>query len=294
MKCNKGKCSIRKGTVFDNRNLSTQQILLIFWHFVHHLTVVQCAQYTNISDKNNSTVCFWYKFCREVCTEWFWDPCNTPKLGGFGKIVEMDESYSPGKPKYNRGRRLGDGAWEDDDKWMFGMTERGSLDAVAVQVPSNRSRLSLLPIIDDNCNVGTIFCSDGWKAYNKLAEHLELDDVLHYPVNHSENYVDPDTGAHTQTIEGFWRQVKAWLPSFGLKPKDLPTYMGTFLWYRYCKQRKIDQFVHLLKCMSEKRPLVTEFLPNGTMQSVEEVGQELGAHGKTMTDPICIDGDNIV
>ena len=213
------------------------------------------------------------------------------KLNG---IIEMDESYFPGKPKYNRGRRLGDGAWEYDDKWMFGMAERGSLDAVAVQVPSNRSRLSLLPIIDDNCNVGTIFCSDGWKAYNKLAEHLELDDVLHYPVNHSENYVDPDTGAHTQTIEGFWRQVKAWLPLFGLKPKDLPTYMATFLWYRYCKQHKIDQFIHLLKCMSEKRPLVTEFLPNGTMQSVEEVGQELGAHGKTMTDAICIDGDNIV
>ena len=46
--------------------------------------------------------------------------------------------------------------------------------------------------------------------------------------------------------------------------------------------------------MSEKRPLVTKCLPNATMQSVQEVGMELGAHGKTMTDPICIDGDNIV
>ena len=51
-----------------------------------------------------------YKMCREVITEWFWDPINTPKLGCFGKIniVEMDKSYMPGKLKFNRGRFLGE------------------------------------------------------------------------------------------------------------------------------------------------------------------------------------------
>ena len=110
--------------------------------------------------------------------------------------------------------------------------------------------------------------SDGWKAYNKLADHLDLDDVLHYPVNHSENYVDPETGAHTQTIEGFWRQLKAWLPNFGLKPTDLPSYIGAFCWYRYCKQRKLDFFLHFLRCISNKRPFLNENLPNATMQEV--------------------------
>ena len=47
---------------------------------------------------------------------------------------------------------------------------------------------------------------------------------MHYAVNHSENFVDPDTGAHTQTVEGFWRQCKSYLPSFGLKPKYLRIY----------------------------------------------------------------------
>jgi len=49
----------------------------------------------------------------------------------------MDGSFFPGKPKYNRGRRLGEGAWKEEEKWVFGMTERGSLDAIAIQVPSN-------------------------------------------------------------------------------------------------------------------------------------------------------------
>ena len=54
------------------------------------------------------------------------------------------------------------------------------------------------------CLEGTLIHSDGWKAYAKLAEHLELEDCLHSAVNHSANYVDPQSGSHTQTIEGLW------------------------------------------------------------------------------------------
>ena len=130
-----------------------------------------------------------------------------PTLGGYRKIVEMDESFFPGAPKFNRGRRLGT-SWDDEDKWMFGLTESGSLDCILKQVPSSRSRKSFLPIINQYTLQGTLFCSDGWKAYFKLAEHLDIEDALHFPVNHSKNYVDPDTGAHTQTIESLWVMLK--------------------------------------------------------------------------------------
>ena len=271
VKCNRGKASIRKGTIFDNSQLSTQCILSIIWHFVHRLTEKQCAEYTGLSTKNNTTIVKWYKFCRNVCTDWFWKTENTPKLGGFGKIVEMDESYFAGKPKFNRGRLLGENpknTWKDDEKWGFGMTERGSLDGIIIQVPSNRSRRSLLPIIEKHCLDGTIFCSDGWKAYNRLKEHLDLEDVLHFPVNHSENFVDPITGSHTQTIEGLWRHAKEFLPSFGMKPSDLNTYIGAFLWHRYCKQRKLDFFMHFLKCAAEIHPIMQVTLPTAVCMSI--------------------------
>ena len=115
---------------------------------------------------------------------------------------------------------------------------------------------------------GTIFCSDGWKAYNRLKEHLDLEDVLHFPVNHSENFVDPITGRHTQTIEGLWRHAKEFLPSFGMKPNDLNTYIGAFLWHRYCKQRKLDFFMHFLKCAAEIHPIMQVNLPTAVCTSI--------------------------
>ena len=69
----------------------------------------------------------YYADCRAVCNSWIRDSKNAPKLGRFGKVVEMDESYFPGQPKYMRGRRLGT-SWEDDEKWTFGLTERDGLD----------------------------------------------------------------------------------------------------------------------------------------------------------------------
>ena len=87
-------------------------------------------------------------------------------------------------------------------------------------------------------------------AYNKLQEHLELDDIEHFVVNHKRHYVDPITGAHTQLIEGTWKQCKDTLPN-GMDPKDLNSYLGVFMWRRYAKQRNLDLFVFFLKCASD-------------------------------------------
>ena len=65
---------------------------------------------------------------------------NKPKLGGFGKIVEMDESFFAGAFQYGKGRRLGEDSWEDTFMWTLGLTARGSLDCVLETVDDGRSR----------------------------------------------------------------------------------------------------------------------------------------------------------
>ena len=106
---------MRKGTFFDNSKLSIQQILWIVWHFVHHLSEQQCKHYTNIGPKNNNTVVKWYGECRQFSNAWIWK--HPPKLGGFGKFFEMDESHFAGAPKYGKGRCLGEKAWAEHFKW---------------------------------------------------------------------------------------------------------------------------------------------------------------------------------
>ena len=266
-KCNRGKKSMRTGTVFANSNLTVQQIVSIFYHFVYRLSEKQCAQYVCVSSKSPKTMVKWYKLCREVCTSWFWDPTNTPKLGGYGVIVEIDESYLPGQPKYNRGRRLGT-TWEDEQKWALGLVQRGSLDAIIQQVPSKRARIDLVPIIEKHTLPGTIYCSDSWKGYNELPLHVNLEDTLHYTVNHTKNYVDPITGAHTETIEGLWRHLKDFFPN-GMLPKDSHSYIGAFLWHRYCKQRRLDLFIHFLKCCAQIHPPKQFSLPSAAMMKTQ-------------------------
>ena len=75
----------------------------------------------SIGQTSNCAVVKWYKICRNICAQWI--ERNPPKLGGFGKIVEMDESYFAGAPKYAKGRRLGEGTWEGFDKWGFGLID---------------------------------------------------------------------------------------------------------------------------------------------------------------------------
>ena len=91
--------------------------------------------------------------------------------------VETDESKF-GKAKFNRGRYI-------EGQWVFGGICR------------LRDKDTLLPIIRAHILPGTCVMSDMWKAYDCLKD----EGYTHLTVNHSLNFVDPDTGAHTQRIE---------------------------------------------------------------------------------------------
>src|SRR5689334_6587542 len=59
---------------------------------------------------------------------------------------------------------------------------------------------------------GTTISSDCWSSYvtrtgTSLIERLP-ENYQHLTVNHSINFVDPHTGAHTQAIESLWQKYK--------------------------------------------------------------------------------------
>ncbi|XP_071635498.1 uncharacterized protein [Temnothorax longispinosus] len=166
---------------------------------------------------SDHSVVDWISFCREVCI--YWAEKNSTKLGGFNKIVEIDEAKI-GKRKYNRGRII-------EGKWIFGGYERDSTKIFLVAV-SDRTEKTLLEIIKEWILPGTTIMSDCWKSYNCLNN----EGFQHLTVNHSMNFVDPDTGAHTQHIERVWREVRANIPRYGTRTSHLVGYLAEYLFKR--------------------------------------------------------------
>ena len=183
----------------------------------------------------------WFNFFRDVCAQYFLDHPIT--IGGSGTVVEIDESKF-GKRKYNRGRMV-------DGHWVFGGIERGTTKSFMVVV-DDRSAATLIPIIQRYIRPGTLIISDEWRAYSTLSSL----GYTHQMVNHSQNFVDPSTGAHTNSVEGYWSCVKRQMRRQGVMntTNDLfPTYLLESLWRKRFSGE--DLFEKLLSCISEQCPL---------------------------------------
>ena len=69
----------------------------------------------------------------------------------------------------------------------------------------------------------TTIISDCWRAY----QCLENEGFKHLTVNHTYNFVDPETGAHTNIIERKWRDLKSLVPKYGRRKYHFVGYLAT-------------------------------------------------------------------
>lgn len=152
-------------------------------------------------------------------------------------VVQIDETLLRGKRKYNRGRMLaGDENILQEDRetfrelyegeninenrnhgmriegpWVFGMVEctldeNGSYRSGECRLfyVEDRKAETLLPIIRNNTEIGSVVWSDDWASYRQLGNE---DGLIHGVVNHSNEFVS-DTGVNTQNIEREWAKLK--------------------------------------------------------------------------------------
>lgn len=149
---------------------------------------------------------------------------ESTKIGGEGVIVEIDESKF-GKRKYNRGHRV-------EGVWVFGMVERTSERKIKLVVVDDRSASTLNDSLAKFVKKESTIYSDRWKGYKDVIENF----AEHLTVNHSENYVDPFTGAHTNTIEGNWCGIKMHIP-YRLRTKaKINMYLTRYMLLRNAKE----------------------------------------------------------
>ena len=79
-------------------------------------------------------------------------------------------------------------------------------------------------------NANSIVHSDMWRAYNNLPRYVPAV-VQHDTVNHTYNFVNPATNAHTQHVESYWNRIKTWLkPKKGVGRGNLSSYLDEFIW----------------------------------------------------------------
>ena len=173
----------------------------------------------------------------ETCQQWALRIQVNERLGGMGRVVEVDESKLF-HAKYNRGDMLG-----RQYDWVFGMLERGTNKVQFFHV-ADRTANTLLPIIAANVAPGSTIVSDGWATYGGV-NNLQLQ-YNHQWVNHRLNFVDPaDPMVHTQGIEATWGALKTSLRHLHGTNKDmLPSYLYQYMFRRF-HNNKI--FQHILE-----------------------------------------------
>ena len=218
-RCNNRKCnakvSIRRGSWCDGSHLSVEQVLKLTYLWVWKCSESFVMREVKIGGEH--TIVDWFNFCREVAVEVMQK--ESVQIGGVGEVVEIDESKF-GKRKFNKGRRV-------DGVWVFGGICRRTRDCFLVPV-EDRTASTLIPLIKKWIKPGTKVISDCWKAYGTLKE----EGYIHGTVNHSIEFVNSETGDHTQTIESTWRAVKRSLPRSGTRKPFYQSYFLEFLFRR--------------------------------------------------------------
>ena len=83
--------------------------------------------------------------------------------------------------------------------------------------------------------------SDKWKSYDCLSS----EGFVHYSVNHSENFVDPEnSNTHTQNIESRWNIIKKHLKRKGTNvSKYLDEYLLEYIFKRKFRHNIFNQFL---------------------------------------------------
>lgn len=220
------------GTFFHNTHLPLRTVALLVGIYLSRSTSRQMYACRELG-LCSKTVVDWFSFIREVIVHYV--ERNSQKIGGIGKVVEIDEAKF-GRRKYNRGRLL-------KGRWVLGGIEReadenGIRGMFLVGVP-DRTADTLLNIIKQYVRPGTTIMTDCWKAYDGLTQ----ENFKHLSVNHSINFVDPLTSAHTQNIERSWVEVRRHVPRAGLVDTHLDTYLADSIFRRHLPDHRLRRHV---------------------------------------------------
>ena len=169
----------------------------------------------------------------------------------FFGTVEVDETYLGGQWKNKRktirdmGTKRGRGTKKQP---VFGILCRNG--TVWAEVVGKVEAGTLQPLISKKVSIGSIVCSDTWKAYTGIAAR----GYVHRLVNHGERQYSDGKGNHINGLEGFWEFLKRKLVSKGgIRKEKLPLYLGEYVWrYNHRNDSDKDKIKRIIKLLEKE------------------------------------------
>ena len=248
---NKYKCkntgkyfNVQTGTIFGNTKIPLQKWFLALYVFSSHkkgISSHQLARDISVTQKSA-----WFLLHR---LRYAFDHPNFKQT--LGNIVEIDETFVggvSGNKHASKRKKNAQGNTTHDKAIVFGMKERDGI--MIAQVVVNRNKETLLPIIHQTIEDGSVIMTDEYTAYKDL-KHTHA----HYRLNHgAKEYVNEM--AHINGVENFWSHLKRGLDGiYHWVSKDhLQSYVDEFtLRYNTRKDSTQTRFDLILAGVAGKR-----------------------------------------
>lgn len=233
-KCKAKECAkkftVTTGTIFENTKISLRTWFAAMYLCTAHKKGISSLQLSRDLNITQKTAWFVLHRIREML-----NVHNGEKLSG---TVEVDETYVGGKTrnKHAKQREIDNakGPGSVNKTPVVAMLQRDGRVVTVVTPIANGETIK--PFIYANVEIGATVYTDGFGAYKGLDKHY-----THGVVKHDAGEYVKDKIIHTNTIEGFWSQLKRGIIGIyhNVSPKHLNKYCGEFA-YRYNTRKATD------------------------------------------------------
>lgn len=227
--------SILHGSFFQNSPIPPIKHLKIIYYLLKKIKQSNIISFVGVGQK---TILKIKTKILILIQKWFDE--NPIRLGGFNKVVQVDETKLNYNAKSHRGRS------QVSPDWALTMVDVSTTPAkgFASMVP-DRSAATLLPIIEQIIRPGSSIHTDEWKGYTNL--NL-CQNYNHSTITHKYNFIDPITGIHTQNVESYNNKIKSDIKAQrGVRRNDRQDFLNLFVFIDTLKENAFDVILDLLK-----------------------------------------------